>query len=401
MTLEPFATWTLTAVAAPCAVTSLALFVEVAAATIGRAARRSGSLSTDDSDVARTRFAVLVPAHNESLCVSATVAAIREQVAEGDRVLVVADNCSDDTATLARAAGAEVLERTDATHRGKGYALAAGVAVLSGDPPEVLLLLDADVVPPPGSLDRLSRLAKSTKRPVQAIYLLHSQPNAGTKSLLSEFAFLVKNAVRPAGLNRLGLPVMLTGTGIALPWAVLSDISLASGDIVEDMKLGLDLLLAGHPPMLCPDVVLRGGLPDAQPTALTQRTRWEHGHLALAKRYVPRLLLAGLRRFDVKLLATAADLAIPPLALLVAANLVTNLLTITFAAMTHHWLPATISLASTAAIGIAILLSWATHARHIPFHRLCGAPLYILWKVPLYLRFLTGRAETRWVRTER
>jgi len=237
---------------------SLTLFAECAASAIPR--RRRNALASS-----RPRIAVLVPAHDEALHIGETVAAIGAQLKAGDRLLVVADNCSDDTAARARAAGAAVLERADDARRGKGYALAAGVEFLRADPPGVLLMLDADVAPPQEALDRLSRRALAAGRPAQAVYLLQSPADAGTKSMISEFAFLVKNAARPAGLDRLGLPVLLTGTGIALPWDTLKSVSLASGDLVEDMKLGLDLLLAGHPPALCADVVLRGDFPATGP----------------------------------------------------------------------------------------------------------------------------------------
>jgi cellulose synthase/poly-beta-1,6-N-acetylglucosamine synthase-like glycosyltransferase len=67
--------------------------------------------------------AVLIPAHNESAGIEATLRCLQAQLRAGDRVLVVADNCDDDTAAVARDAGAEVIERIDAIHRGKGFAL--------------------------------------------------------------------------------------------------------------------------------------------------------------------------------------------------------------------------------------------------------------------------------------
>src|SRR5262249_21997555 len=70
---------------------------------------------------------VLIPAHDEAKVLSRTLAGVLPELAAGDRVLVVADNCTDDTAAIARAAGAEVLERDDPRHRGKGFALDAGI----------------------------------------------------------------------------------------------------------------------------------------------------------------------------------------------------------------------------------------------------------------------------------
>lgn len=57
---------------------------------------------------------------------------------------MVADNCTDDTARLASAAGAEVIERHDALLRGKGYALDFGVRHLAQQPPDVVIVVDAD-----------------------------------------------------------------------------------------------------------------------------------------------------------------------------------------------------------------------------------------------------------------
>ncbi|MFN4243219.1 MAG: glycosyltransferase family 2 protein [Tepidisphaerales bacterium] len=392
-------------------VPSAVLLLECAAAWLPRR-RAGGAGDTAGESRGRGRMAVLIPAHNESATLPATLAAVMPQLAEGDRVLVVADNCTDDTAGRARAAGAEVLERTDAVRRGKGYALAAGLEHLGGEAgrvPDVVVLLDADVPPPPGSLDTLARQARSSGRPMQAVYLLRAVATDSPRAVISELAFLVKNRVRPLGLHRLGCPVLLTGTGIAVPWAALRRVDVASGDLVEDMKLGLDLLRAGSPPLLCEDVTLQGELPGDAKAALTQRTRWEQGHLSIIRRYALPMLALGLRRPGSGALAVGLDLLVPPLALLVAmvglvvlgaALGVAVQRVLTGAAGWSLWcaLPAVMSAAAVAA---AVVLSYVGFGRHLPLRALAAVPLYIVWKLPLYLRALTGRGETKWVRTAR
>src|SRR5205085_6347229 len=84
----------------------------------------------------RPRVAVLMPAHNEAAGIAASLATVTPQLVAGDRLLVVADNCVDDTAAVAAAAGAEVVQRRDTTRRGKGYALGFGLRHLAPDPPE-------------------------------------------------------------------------------------------------------------------------------------------------------------------------------------------------------------------------------------------------------------------------
>src|SRR5204863_2660341 len=145
---------------------------------------------------------------------------------------VVADNCADDTAMIAAAAGAAVLERVNPERRGKGYALDYGLRHLERNPPETVVVIDADCHIAPDAIDRLTRLCLQRGRPVQALYLMHAPPGASLKLKISEFAWLVRNKVRPLGYHRLGLPCQLMGTGMAFPWSVISDAALATADIV-------------------------------------------------------------------------------------------------------------------------------------------------------------------------
>src|SRR5580704_15835042 len=132
----------LTFVAAILVAVVAVFFVEVIAAlTLGR--RYDGLPSNSNSDIA-ARIAVLVPAHNEGTGLLPTLEDIKRQLQPGDRILVVADNCTDDTATIARTAGAEVIERHDPDRRGKGYALDFGIQHLSATPPDILIMIDAD-----------------------------------------------------------------------------------------------------------------------------------------------------------------------------------------------------------------------------------------------------------------
>ncbi|MGA1625810.1 MAG: glycosyltransferase family 2 protein, partial [Prochlorothrix sp.] len=288
----------------------------------GHAARggpRSGQSPGGAPDLTweHLRVAVLVPAHNEALLIGPTLGAIVPQLKPQDRVIVVADNCEDETAALARSAGATVLERHDLDRRGKGYALDYGLRVLQADPPDVLLIVDADCHCHPGSLPTLAHTAHQTQRPIQSLYLLDSPPDPSLKDLISAFAMTVKNGVRMRGLGRVGWPCPLGGTGMAFPWAALATVDLASGHIVEDMKLGLDLAIAGYPPLFWGGAKVTGSLPSGRAASTSQRTRWEHGHLQVLRDYVPVLFATALRQGRIDLGVMALDLAIPPLSLLV------------------------------------------------------------------------------------
>jgi cellulose synthase/poly-beta-1,6-N-acetylglucosamine synthase-like glycosyltransferase len=370
------------------------LFVEITAAVIGYYAARP-------KEGERRPIAVLMPAHNESAVIAGSIRSVLPQLAIHDRLVVIADNCSDQTATIAAAEGAEVVVRTDLARRGKGFALDLGVRHLESKPPDVILIVDADCDVSPGAVDLLVRLCCRTNRPVQAIYLMQAGPEARLNMRIAEFAWLVKNKVRPLGLNRLGLPCQLTGTGMAFPWGWLSKATLATGHIVEDLKLGLELAHAGAAPLLCPEALVTSKFPTSGDGIKSQRTRWEHGHLGVILNEAPRLFIDGVRRRDADLLALVLDLCVPPTALL--ALLVVAIWTscaILFY-LTAAALP--VGLASLAALLMAasVLMSWGAYGRHImTLGTLLLSVVYPLWKVPLYLRFLVAR-QVDWVRSKR
>jgi cellulose synthase/poly-beta-1,6-N-acetylglucosamine synthase-like glycosyltransferase len=346
-------------------------------------------------------LAVLMPAHNEDLVIGNTLAALTAQLAAGDRLVVVADNCDDETAAIARQAGATVIERFNAVERGKGYALDFGMKHLATDPPDVVVLVDADCRVEPGAIAQIASLAHRTQRPTQAIYLMELSTDFKPSSAISALAFIVKNLVRPRGMDALGFPCLLTGTGMAFPWAQLVDAPLASGNIVEDMQLGLDLAIANYPPVLCRQARVTGILPQQEGAARSQRTRWEHGHLQTLLTQVPRLLGAGLRQKRLDLIALGLNLVVPPLSLLVM-FWVGGMVILIGATLLGATAGGAIALGLGGVLmALAIVLSWAIFARKtIPASTLLSIPFYLLWKIPLYVGFLFKR-QTRWVRTER
>ena len=366
------------------------LFVECVVACFARSSQRH--------DVEQAlRIAVVVPAHNEQLSIHPTVEAIMADLAGSDRLLVVADNCVDDTAALASAAGAEVIERADSERRGKGYALAFAIQHLAAAPPDVVVFVDADCRLAAGALRNLAHQSYTTARPAQACYLMQVPPQPGARDFISAFAFQVKNHVRLLGMSVLGLPCHLTGSGMALPWECLDSVTLATGEIVEDMRLGIELMINNRSPRFCRDATVWSLLPQDRTAARSQRTRWEHGHVFTLFARVPQLLYQGLRQRRLELLLVAFDLAVPPLALLVVLLTITGLL----AVASQAWMVVAVTLASLGLLCGSATIAWLRFARStIPLKALLSIPLYICCKLPIYVA-LVFRRQTRWIRTER
>lgn len=347
----------------------------------------------------RGPIAVVIPAHNEEAGVSATIRHAREGRGAADRILVVADNCSDGTAAAARSAGAEVVERSDAARRGKGYALQAGVDFLRADPPESVVFLDADCVPHAGAIERIARLAVDQQRPVQALYLARPVADAGPASTVSAFAWLVLNRVRMTGLQVIGGFSRLTGSGMAFPWDLISGRALASGEIVEDLALTISFVESGTPPLLDTGALIETDLARSASGAATQRARWELGSLRLAARRAAGLIGQGLGG-DRKSLVMALDLLIPPLTLLLAVIIAGAFCSIPFAVAGAGTPLAMFWNAALFFIG-ALALAWFAYGRSVlPPSALGRLGAYVLSKLKVY--GAEGRKSARgWTRTDR
>lgn len=351
---------------------------------------------------ARSRAAVIIPAHNEEKGLLSTITDLQQQLRPGDRLVVVADNCDDETAAIAERAGAEVTIRHDPMNIGKGYALDWGLTYLRSDPPDVVVMVDADCRMASGAIDRLVAGAQQHQRPVQALYLMNAPDKSAINHQVATFAWRVKNWVRPLGLKALGLPCQLMGTGMAFPWGVLQSVNLSSGAIVEDMKLGLDLASIGYPPLFCPAAIVTSVFPQTTEGAKAQRQRWEQGHIGLiATRCVP-LLVQSLRRRDASLLALALDLLVPPLSLLILVLLVMTVVTGTLGCFGGSLVPFAIGSGSLALVVLGTVMARAKFARDIlPVRTLGLVPLYMLAKLRQYVLALAGRKVSRWVRADR
>src|SRR5207248_7210029 len=118
-----------------------------------------------------------------------------------------------------------------------GFVLDDGLRQMEKIPPGVVVVVDADCLLATGALDALVRQAAATGRPAQGIYLIGTGREADPRRRLSAFAVVLKNEIRPRGLDRLGLPCLLTGTARPFPWGVLRSSRLGTWNIVGDMKL--------------------------------------------------------------------------------------------------------------------------------------------------------------------
>jgi cellulose synthase/poly-beta-1,6-N-acetylglucosamine synthase-like glycosyltransferase len=396
--MEAFVSWLLIVIALVLATCVLVLFVEIAAAVFAPRWERVRGVEQN----ARERIAVLVPAHNESAGILPTLADVQSQMLPGDRLVVVADNCSDDTADVALAARAEVVKRTDPRKHGKGYALECGVNHLRADPRKVVIIIDADCRLGRAAIEQLTSACESTGRPVQARYAMGAPAKSAINHQVAEFAWLVKNWLRPLGLHTLRLPCQLMGTGMAFPWDVISSTELGSGRIVEDLWLGLELASHRHPPVFCPSALITSQFASSVEGATTQRRRWEHGHIDTILKTAPALAARAILNRNWNLLALTLDLAVPPLSLLAILLLMSSIVAVVLALVGQSFAAFDINMISLCGFVFAVFLAWMKCGRKLlPGRALLAIVFYVIKKLSLYCGVFVGKFDTRWRRTDR
>jgi cellulose synthase/poly-beta-1,6-N-acetylglucosamine synthase-like glycosyltransferase len=332
----------------------------------------------------------------------ATLQDIKSQLGVGDRLIVIADNCTDDTAEVAAASGAEVIVRNDPERIGKGFAMGWGITQLSQDPPDFVLFVDADCRLQADLIEGLKRVSHGVQRPVQALFMMCSAENSPINHSFAEFAWILRNWIRPLGLRNLHCPVQLMGTGMMFPWNAISSAPLASGHLVEDLKLGLDLAETGKAPYFFPFVRVTSTFPTSAKGTESQRQRWVQGHLATIGKFVPRLLAAGLSRGDVNVLVLALDLLVPPLSLLALLVAGTMAVTSSVALLGGPWLPVLIAGGNLVGFILCVLLAWIKFGRQVfPAHEALSFGTFALKKIQFYGRMLMGGTASQWIRTDR
>jgi cellulose synthase/poly-beta-1,6-N-acetylglucosamine synthase-like glycosyltransferase len=344
-------------------------------------------------------FDIVVPAHNEAAGIASTVKSLLalDWPADRRRVVVVADNCSDDTAQRARDAGAVVLERQSDTHKGKGYALQYAFDRLEGD---AVVVVDADTKVTPNLLRAFAaRLAKGANA-AQAYYGVDNV-GASWRTTLMAIAFAMFHRVRGRGRENLRLSCGLKGNGMCFSKALLQKVPHDAFSVVEDLEFGIRLGKASERVWYVDEGQVYGEMVAGEQGSRSQRVRWESGRQAMVRAHVGPLLRAAWAQKSAVLFDLALDLLIPPLSYLGLGALLLGAAGTALATIGGTG-AATGSAAAlcVTALGLYVLRGWwlsGTGVRGLAM--LAAAPLYVFWKVALMRR--QSAAPREWVRTQR
>src|SRR6478736_666505 len=355
----------------------------------------SAKLRVPTVGTGQRRFRFIVPAHNESAGIAATVRSLRavDYPESAFDVVVVADNCSDDTASQARDAGAIVLERQNAELCGKGYALAHAFEALPEDV-DAVVVIDADTLVSPNLLKAFDARRELGARAIQADYAVRN-PEASWRTRLIAIAFGSFHIVRSRARERLKASCGLRGNGMCFSADLLKEVPHNAFSIVEDVEYGLRLGEVGYRVFYADEAHVYGEMVSGASAASSQRRRWEDGRRQLVREHGRRMLGLAFRQRKVLPLDLALDLLIPPLSRIAVFAALGCVLAGFFA------LPIAFSVFAfcVGSLICYVLRGWSVSGTGLRgLLDLALAPIYVVWKLGLRL---SGSSTQAWVRTKR
>jgi 1,2-diacylglycerol 3-beta-glucosyltransferase len=359
---------------------------------------------SDDGE--KKMFAVMIPAHNEELTIGRTLQSASALNYPKNRydVIVVADNCTDGTASISKSLNAKVYERFNNDLRGKGYALRwIFDRIASENNYDAAVIVDADSILDGEFLNVMNSCIKKGAASIQGKDIVEEGPVSWSSAMI-KISFLLYNYVRPMGRKVVGLPTGLRGNGMCLSVDTIRSVPWEAYTLAEDVEYGLNLLLKNKSTVFAPDAVVFAKMPMEAKNAQSQRTRWETGRFLLIKKYLPSLMKEAWRKKSYIYIDAVIDLITPSVVnmMFIVAVMIFFNAAVLFVGM---------------AISYSYLLLWLIAGFFGLFHLFAGLyaakaeknlylallqiPRYIFWKIGLYMRIIRKNRQDEWIRTAR
>jgi cellulose synthase/poly-beta-1,6-N-acetylglucosamine synthase-like glycosyltransferase len=346
-------------------------------------------------------FLILVPAHNEGKSLVDTIVSLKDIHKTGeDKIVVVADNCDDDTAQIARDHGVEVLERNEPTLRGKGYALRWAMDQYNLDDFNAVAIIDADTIVEQNILPVMATSLSSGFGAIQLNNMPYLKDNSPLVSL-QYIASLTENYLFYKPRSVLRLPVLLRGTGMAIRSDVLQKHPWDSHSITEDVDYAVNILKEGYKITFSTQSKVSAKSPESFDQAMTQKKRWSSGTFGLIADNFGALIKTGIGTKNYGLVELAFSLFLLSRPTMIYFSTLMIIFTLLGSPPNQN------ALIGVNIILISLIIIYIFSGALLSKNRmqLLSAipliPFYGVWYLLVQIRSLFGFRKSEWVRTER
>jgi len=350
------------------------------------------------------KFALIIPAHNEELLIGECLDSafkIEYPKTKYD-VIVIADNCDDSTADIARGAGAICYERIDDSLRGKPFALNWIFTQIPLNVYDAYVIIDADTVIDKKFLWAMNTEINAGYKVIQGYFGI-SNPDESWITRLMVIPGILKYRYRYVGKKAMGLSCPLMGNGMCFSREVIERYGWDALTLTENWEYYVKLLLRGYYSTYCDEAYIYSQTAKTLKQGKVQRKRWLKGRLQVISQYFPALVAEFLKKGNVKAIDCCVELTLPSISMLFnyAAILFFSTVMINFA----HELDTVYS-------------CWAIFLMFVMFAYFClgiassksplktlrallKAPIFLGWKLVISITSLCSLTENRWVKTDR
>ncbi len=242
------------------------------------------------------KFMAVIPAHNEEIVVGNLIASLQKQNYPKDLydIYVIADNCTDNTAEVARKAGAIVYERFDEEHKTKGYALDWFLKqkIEENAPYDAFCIFDADNIVDVNFLKNMNKKLCQGEEVVQGYRDIKNPTDSWVSAGYAIFYWTMNRFYHLARYN-LGLSPLINGTGFMVKFDLVKPTNgFDTVTLTEDIEFSLKTIISGKKLGWATDAIVYDEQPVGFKQSWSQRSRWTVGHIQCLKEYTKPLAAA-------------------------------------------------------------------------------------------------------------
>lgn len=239
------------------------------------------------------KFMAIIPAHNEEMVVANLIESLKNQTYDKNLydIYVIADNCTDNTAEVARKAGAIVYERFDPAHKTKGHALQWFLKqkIEENADYDAVFIFDADNIVDKNFIINMNKKLCQGEEVVQGYRDIKNPTDNWITAGYALFYWTMHRMYHLARYN-IGLSTLLNGTGFMVKFDILKPNGWETETLTEDIEFSLKNIIAGRKVGWATDAIVYDEQPTSFKQSWSQRSRWTVGHMQCIKRYTAELL---------------------------------------------------------------------------------------------------------------
>ena len=241
------------------------------------------------------KFMAIIPAHNEEMVVANLIESLKNQTYDRNLydIYVIADNCTDKTAEVARKAGAIVYERFDNAHKTKGYALQWFLKqkIAENADYDAFFVFDADNIVDKNFIINMNKKLCQGEEVVQGYRDIKNPTDNWITAGYALFYWTMHRMYHLARYN-IGLSPLLNGTGFMVKFDVVKPNGWETQTLTEDIEFSLKQIIQGRKLGWATDAIVYDEQPTSFKQAWSQRSRWTVGHMQCLKTYTGQLYKA-------------------------------------------------------------------------------------------------------------